>query len=48
MSGVDALLSDNGDLPVGDIPEDFDPDAEMAALAEQALFDETNEEVSEE
>ena len=48
MSGVDALLSDNGDLPVGDIPEDFDPDAEMAALAEQALFDEANEEVSEE
>ena len=47
-SGVDALLSDNGDLPVGDIPEDFDPDAEMAALAEQALFDETSDTVSEE
>lgn len=47
-SGVDALLADNEDLPLGDIPEDFDPEAEMAALAEQALFDETSDTVSEE
>ena len=46
--GVDALLADNGDLPLGDIPEDFNPDEAMAALAEQALFDDSNEEVSEE
>ena len=38
---VDALLADTDDLPLGDIPEDFDPEA---AMAEQALFEENSEE----